>query len=69
MQDFTWKGKKGYYWIYFDKHQNGGIRAQALGPIQPTGVAQSIGPVAAKRADTTEEAKRVLMAELQRIDA
>ena len=69
MGDFAWTGKKGHYWISFDQVQDGRIRAQASGPLKTPGIAESIGPIAKKTAETKEEAEALLFEELKRLNA
>ncbi len=69
MDDYAWTGKQGYYWIQFDKQDDGCIRAQANGPLKEPGVAESIGPIARKTANTKGEAERLLFEELELIKA
>ena len=69
MDDFAWTGKKGHYWIHFEETQDGKVCAQASDPIKPSGRAQSVGPIARRTADTEEEAERLLIQELERLDS
>lgn len=54
-------------WITFDKHPNGGVTAKASGPITSPG--GPVGAVATVRADTNEDAERLLLAKLKEIGA
>jgi hypothetical protein len=66
----TRQGKKGSYWIQFEKQRDGLVFAQASGPIPPViGAGGFIGPVARVSADTAEEANRLLLQQLESLDA
>jgi hypothetical protein len=64
--DYRYAGKRGTYWIKFDRHQNG-IRASAAGPVLPPG--GFLADAAAVVAETDVEAERLLLARLREMGA
>jgi len=65
--DYRYAGKKGTYWIKFDRHQNG-IRASAAGPVLPPG-GGFLADAAAVVAETDVEAEQLLLVRLREMGA